>query len=70
MADTYIVNVNLEQLRARCSLCEQRVLTDAEARLWLIRYGFYPRPDGLFIAEEAVLRQLDPSEIVTADPVG
>lgn len=69
MAETYIVHVNVEQLRARCSQCEQRVLTDAEARERLIGYGFYPRIDGLFVAEEAVLRQLDPSEIISVSPV-
>jgi hypothetical protein len=69
MADTYIVQVNLNQLRARCLECELRILSDAETTNWLVRSGFYPRIDGLFVAEEAVLRQLSPSEIISASPV-
>ena len=69
MADTYIVQVNLDQLRTRCLECERRVLSDVETTNWLVRSGFYPRIDGLFVAEEAVLRQLSPSEIISASPV-
>jgi hypothetical protein len=69
MAEAYIVDVDLDRVRARRSITEQRQLSEGEAREGLVRSGFYPRVDGLFLAEDAVLRQLDPSEIIAARPV-
>jgi hypothetical protein len=70
MADTYIVDVDVRQLRTRRSQIEQREMSEDEARMLLVQYGFYPRMDGLYLAEEEVLQQLDPTEIIAARPVG
>jgi hypothetical protein len=70
MADAYIVHLDIEQLRAFRSRIERRNLSDAELQSWLVNYGFYPRIDGLFLAEESVLRQLDPDAILDVQPVG
>ncbi|HEV8605368.1 MAG TPA: hypothetical protein VGQ99_08385 [Tepidisphaeraceae bacterium] len=70
MADTYVVDVDLAQLRAHRSRVENRPLSDEDVRSWLLNYGFYPRMDGLYLADDAVLRLLDPSEIIAARAVG
>jgi hypothetical protein len=66
---SYILQIDLEQLRARRSCIEQRTLTQADIELWLTQYGFYPRIDGLYLAEEPILNQLQPSEILDMRPV-
>lgn len=66
MAEAYIVDVDLERVRSHRSQSEHRQLSERDVRLMLVRSGFYPRVDGLFLAEEAVLQQLDPSEIIAA----
>jgi hypothetical protein len=70
MASTYVVDVDLAQLRAHRSRVENRQLSDDEVRHWLMRYGFSPRIDGLFLAEDQALRHLDPSEIIAARAIG
>ena len=67
---TYVVEVDLEQLRAHRSKTEHRELTREEAKLWLATHGFYPRIDGLYVAERDVLRKLHPTEIRQARAVG
>jgi hypothetical protein len=69
MAEAYIVHLDLEQLRVSRSQVEQRDLTDDDVQNWLVKYGFYPRIDGLYLAEESVLRQLDPDSILDVQPV-
>jgi hypothetical protein len=69
MSETYLVDVDIEQLRAHRSRLERRELTEADVRQWLVSFGFYPRVDGLYLAEQPVLQQLDPSEIIAAHPV-
>jgi hypothetical protein len=66
MAEAFIVDVDLERMRTHRSRAEHRQLSEGDVRLLLIRSGFYPRIDGLYLAEEAVLQQLDPSEIIAA----
>ncbi len=70
MASTYLVDVDLAQVRAQRSRAENRPLTDQEVRSWLLNYGFYPRMDGLYLAEDAVLRLIEPSAIIAARKVG
>ncbi len=70
MAATYLVDVDLAQVRAQRSRAEKRPLSDEEVRSWLLNYGFYPRMDGLYLAEDAVLRLLDPAAIRAARQVG
>ena len=70
MANAYLVDVDLAQLRAQRSRAENRPLTNEEVRSWLLNYGFYPRMDGLYLAEDAVLRLLEPSAIIAARKVG
>ena len=70
MADKYVVDVDLAQLRAHRSRIENRPLTDDDVRSWLINFGFYPRMDGLYLAEDDALNILDPSEIIAARAVG
>ena len=70
MAHTYLVDLDLAQLRAHRSREENRPLSDDDVRNWLLNYGFYPRMDGLFVAEDAVLRLLEPSAILAARKVG
>jgi hypothetical protein len=67
---TYVVDVDLEQLRAHRSKAEHRDLTRDEVKIWLARLGFYPRIDGLYVAERDVLRKLHPTEIRQARVVG
>lgn len=69
MVRTYIIQIDLEQLRARRSRVERRELTPSDIQLWLTQYGFYPRIDGLYLAEEPLLDQLNPSEILDKRPV-
>lgn len=69
VAAAYIIQIDLEQLRARRSRAEQRMVTQADVELWLAKYGFYPRIDGLYLAEEPILRQLQPDEILDMRPV-
>jgi len=52
MASTYLVDVDLAQVRAQRSRAENRPLSDQEVRSWLLNYGFYPRMDGLYLAED------------------
>ena len=70
MANTFLVDVDMAQLRAHRSQLENRPLTDEDVRCWLRNFGFYPRMDGLYLAEDAVLGLLDPSEIRAARKVG
>ena len=70
MANAYVVDVDLAQLRAHRSKLEKRPLSDDDVRSWLVNFGFYPRMDGLYMAEDAVLRLLEPSEIIAARKVG
>ena len=70
MASTYLVDVDLAQLRAHRSRVENRHLSEDEIRSWLLNYGFYPRMDGLFLAEDEVLRHIEPSAILAARKVG
>ena len=70
MASTYVVDVDLAQLRAHRSRVEKRQLSDDDVRNWLRHYGFCPRIDGLYLAEDTVLEILDPSEIIAARAVG
>ena len=70
MAHTYLVDLDLAQLRAHRSREENRPLSDDDVRSWLLNYGFYPRMDGLYLAEDAVLRLLEPSAIIAARKVG
>jgi len=70
MANTYLVDVDLAQLRAQRSRVENRPLTDEDVRSWLRNYGFYPRMDGLYLADDGVLRLLDPAAIIAARKVG
>jgi hypothetical protein len=70
MANTYLVDLDLAQLRAHRSQVERRSLTDEDVRSWLLNFGFCPRMDGLYLAEDAVLRLLEPSEIIAARKVG
>jgi hypothetical protein len=70
MANTYLVDLDLAQLRAHRSRVENRPLSDDEVRSWLLDFGFYPRMDGLYLAEDAVLRQLEPSQVIAARKVG
>ena len=70
MANTYLVDVDLAQLRAHRSQLENRSLSDEEIRSWLVTYGFYPRMDGLYLAEDRVLRLLQPAEIIAARKLG
>jgi len=67
--DAYIVDVDLERLRTRHGRLDNCEYSEQDVRLFLVRNGFYPRPDGLYLAEAAVLQQLDPSEIIAARPV-
>ena len=66
MAETYIVDVNLQRLREHRSLVERRQLSDHEVQVWLVNFGFYPRVDGLYVAEQAVLDRLEPADIIEA----
>jgi hypothetical protein len=70
MANTYLVDVDLAQLRAHRSQVEKRPLSDEDVRSWLVNYGFYPRMDGFYLAEDAVLGLLQPSEIIAARKLG
>ena len=70
MANTYLVDLDLAQLREHRSRVERRPLTDDDVRLWLLNLGVCPRMDGLYLAEDAVLRIFDPSEIIAARKVG
>ena len=70
MADTYVVDLDLAQLRAHRSKVERRQLSDEDIRSWLMNYGFCPRMDGLYLAEDSALNILDPSEIIAARAVG
>jgi hypothetical protein len=70
MANTYLVDVDLAQLRALRSRAENRPLTDDDVRSWLMNYGFNPRMDGLYLADDAILRKLEPSAIIAARKVG
>lgn len=71
MAETeiYYIRIDLEQLRVHRSLLEQRPMSEQEIKLWLVQEGFYPRVDGLYLAEEPVLHLLDANEIVDLRPV-
>ena len=70
MGETYIVDLDLERLRAERSQAEHRSLTDADVRRWLISSGLYPRIDGLYLCEEAVLARLAPQAVLAKRPVG
>jgi len=70
MASTYVVDLDLAQLRAHRSRVEKRQLSDEDIRSWLMHFGFSPRIDGLYLAEDAALELLDPSEIIAARVVG
>jgi hypothetical protein len=70
MANTYVLELDLAQLRAHRSRVENRPLTDDDIHSWLRNQGVCPRMDGLFLAEDAVLRLFDPSEIIAARKVG
>lgn len=63
MAETYLIGLDMEQLRAHRSQLEQRQLSEQDVLLWLVNYGFYPRPDGLYLAEDALLEHLEPTAI-------
>jgi hypothetical protein len=41
---TYVVEVDLEQLRAHRSKAERREMSSDDVKLWLTRLGFYRRP--------------------------
>lgn len=70
MAQAYLVDVDIERIRAYRSRVEAREVTATEARDWLVTQGgFYPRPDGWFVAELAVLQQLEPDQILDLRPV-
>jgi hypothetical protein len=69
MAESYLIQVDLEQLRRHHSIFQRRPMSESEIRLWLVQEGFYPRVDGLYLAEEALLRRLDASEILDLRPV-
>ena len=70
MASTYVVDVDLALLRAHRSRVEKRQLSDEEVRNWLKNFGFSPRCDGLYLAEDRALEILEPSEIIAARAVG
>ena len=70
MADAYLVDVDLAQLRAQRSRAENRPLSEEDVRSWLLNYGFYPRMDGLYLADDQVLRLIEPSAILAARKVG
>ena len=70
MANTYLVDVDLAELRAHRSQVENRSVSDDDVRSWLVEYGFYPRMDGFYLAEDAVLRLLQPREIIAARKLG
>jgi hypothetical protein len=70
MASTYVVDVDLAQLREHRSKVEKRQLSDEDVRSWLKTYGFCPRLDGLYLAEDRALSLLEPSEIIAARAVG
>lgn len=70
MANTYLVDLDLAQLRAHRSRVENRPLTDDDVRSWLLDLGVCPRMDGLYLAEDAALRHFEASEIIAARKVG
>jgi len=70
MANTYVLELDLAQLRAHRSRVENRPLTYDDVHSWLRDLGVCPRMDGLFLAEDAALRVFDPSEILAARKVG
>jgi len=70
MANTYLVDLDLAQLRAHRARVENRPVTDDDVRSWLLHLGACPRMDGLYLADDGVLRQLDPSQIIAARKVG
>ncbi|HEV8378582.1 MAG TPA: hypothetical protein VGP99_07010, partial [Tepidisphaeraceae bacterium] len=61
MANTYLIDLDLAQLREHRSRVENRPLTDDDVRSWLLDLGVCPRMDGLYLADDGVLRLLDPS---------
>jgi len=69
MHQTYVVNIDFERLRDRVSAAERKALTPLEIQNWLVQKGFYPRPDGSYVAEEEVLQCLAPSELLSTEPV-
>src|SRR6185436_13103379 len=70
MANTYLVDVDLAQLRAHRSQVENRTVSNDDVRSWLIAYGFNPRMDGFYLAEDAVLGLLQPGQIKAARKLG
>jgi hypothetical protein len=69
MVETYVVDVDIDLIRAHRSEHEQRDLSETEVRQWLVHRGFYPQIDGRYLAEAPVLELLDASEIIAAHPV-
>lgn len=65
----YRVKVDMDRLRAHLTP-EGRVRTDDRAlRRWLQKSGFEPQPGNWWVAPEAALGQLAPSEVSESQPI-
>lgn len=62
------VQIDLLLLREHLSAADKRPISDEAVRRFLIDSGFTPDGD-YWIAEEKDLGQLDPSEVLAAEPL-
>ena len=62
------VKIDLLILRENLSAADQRPVSDEAVRQFLIDSGFIPEGD-YWIVEEKDLGQLDPSEVLSAEPL-
>jgi hypothetical protein len=68
MAESFLVEIDLDALRRNRSLIEGREVGEAEAAAWLKEKGFVAVPNG-WMAEEKALAVLDSSEVLSCWPL-
>ena len=64
MADSFVVQINLEKLRQNFNLADATLWTDDRVKDWLREGGFIERLDG-WLCEEISLELLDKTEIIS-----
>lgn len=67
MADSFVVQVNLDRLRQNFNLADATLWTDDRVKDWLREVGVVERPDG-WLCEEISLEMLDKTEIISFRP--
>jgi hypothetical protein len=65
VSDGYLIQIDLDRLRANLSAAERKSLSDQDVREWLEDCGFVARPDG-WLCEADQLSQLQHDEIKSA----